>query len=867
MDFRYARPPPPSSDPHQPPPPPQQQQALPPPGPWYSGQFQYHSPSPPPPQWPPQPQHSDHHAQPPPPPPPPPYAAAAPPPPVPYSSYSLPPRPPHMSQPPPQPHYAPVNQEWNNAGWGHQGWDYSARNQNEDDLAARARAWAASKAVTDDQHQQSQAMPPHRPEEMIYQDQYSQNMDPSYQEFQQHSLPPSSYQQYPSYAPPPRPPANQLQEPSSFSSGYASDGHFSYAARDGTLRESAAAYPHQEIAPTSLSVHQQEVPSSYSSAAGKEEPSDTNGGFYQPSHMPFASAAQHQFQPSVSSNDRPNSVEPPHYAFNNSSADSTAELSNQPLDFGPGYGHDHVSFGQSAASGMPYSSMPPVHATGPQADPSVGVPSPVSMHSGPLFGGVTGSSFQQTISSANTSFPISNAFHATNAFHGDTYGTHGFPERPKKASVPNWLREEIIKKKAVIGSSAPEVPRQDTGSTEDEDMDKKGNQAEGKSMESSRFTEDEDDDEDYVEAAKTAAINKEIKRILTEVLLKVTDELFDEIATKVLDEDDVNVEVEHKSNASTDTTSAPITPKSSAKVIIPSKIIGTDDDASGKSNSSSPGDVLGLGSYASDDDDEDKEVQNVSLTSSNGSKPPVLLAENGSSQVDNGDMHGKKLLEECHGVTPNRDLGNHNDSSGGEKIKPDGTDVSKLKPSVTKDVNAENILLDDSKGGSARNGQDKSDKDKKHNKVDESSRVHDDRHAKRAKKEDQNDAKEKAKDRDSGKRASKGEIKDDKRERDRDRRSNDKEDSRKLDRGKDDKTERPKYRPGDSSRHKRRHSRSPGGMGRSSKDNSSVGHVYGSSDSSSDDSKRKGRSKRRHSSPSPVRSRRERRRSRSRSRR
>lgn len=172
-----------------------------------------------------------------------------------------------MLPPQPQTHYPPVNQEWSNTNWGHQ-----AHNKNEDDWAARARAWAASKAVTDDQRQHSLSVPANRPEEMNYQDQYSQNFDPSYPEFQQHSLPPTStYQQYSSaVAPPLRMTTNHLQDPSTFSSGYASDGHFSYAARDGNLRDSAAAYPHQETAPTSLSVHQQEVPSSYSSVAGNE---------------------------------------------------------------------------------------------------------------------------------------------------------------------------------------------------------------------------------------------------------------------------------------------------------------------------------------------------------------------------------------------------------------------------------------------------------------------------------------------------------------------------------------------------------------------------------------------------------------------
>lgn len=64
-----------------------------------------------------------------------------------------------------------------------------------------------------------------------------------------------------------------------------------------------------------------------------------------------------------------------------------------------------------------------------QADPSVGVSSPVSMHSTPLFGRI--SSFQPTMASANPTFPIG----TPNAFHGETYGTPGFLERPKKVLI------------------------------------------------------------------------------------------------------------------------------------------------------------------------------------------------------------------------------------------------------------------------------------------------------------------------------------------------------------------------------------------------------------------------------------------------
>ncbi|KAJ9554467.1 LOW QUALITY PROTEIN: hypothetical protein OSB04_018512 [Centaurea solstitialis] len=697
---------------------------------------------------------------------------------------------------------------------------------------------------------------------MNYPDQYSQNLETPYTEFQQHSHPPSSYHQYPSsFAPPPRTPANPLQEPSSFGSGYAPDGHFSYTARDGNLRDSAAGYPHQEPGPTSLSVHQQEVPSSYSSVAGKEEVRDMNGKFYQPPHMPpFASAPQYQVQPSISPSDRSIPIEQPHYAFSNPSAEPTTDLSNQPLDFGPRFGHEHDPFGQSkygnepggsiaamstgaampsinawtssAAPGMPYSSMPPVHPTGQQVDPSVGAPSPVSMHSTPLFGRMAGSSFQPTMPSASTTFPIgtSNAFHATNAFPGDTYGSQGFPERPKKASVPNWLREEIIKKKAVIGSSAPELSRQDTESNEDEVMDRplgKGDQADGKSIESSRSTEEEDDDEDYVEAARTAAINQEIKRILTEVLLKVTDELFDEIATKVLDEDDLNVEGEHKAIASSDmisqSSAAVPTPKSSAKVLIPGKTKETDlDYASGKSSSSSPGDVLGLGSYASDDDEE-KEVQNSSIPPSKISQRSTCL-ENGTSHAD-GDVRGKKFPEDengSRGTSPNGAIVNselsrnkigaepsseeyRNDNSGGDKV-PDSS-ISKSKQSVgekgvgkheplIEGLGAKTSLPDDSQGAQEMDQRRvvvKRSASKDYNEdVDDDSRIQDEKNIKRVKKDDQNGSKERIKERDSGKRVSKAESKDDKKEIDRDRRSRAKEDTRKRERSKDEKSERSK---------------------------------------------------------------------------
>uniref|UniRef100_A0A5B7B1H3 Uncharacterized protein n=1 Tax=Davidia involucrata TaxID=16924 RepID=A0A5B7B1H3_DAVIN len=667
MDFqqphRYMRPPPSMADPlHQPPP----SQPVPPQGPWFSGQFHYQHPSPPLPhqQWVPPP-HFDHL-------PPSPYPAT-PHPPYPahllHNQYPLPPRP--LVRPSHPPHHHPhsqipqsyhqVNQDWGNPNWGHhQGQDYPAHN-NEEDWAAKARAWAAAKAAIDSQHSQSQFTPVGRPEEQShYHDQYPQTIDPYYADALQPSLPASSYQQYPAAAAPPhRPPVVHPQESASIisaQSSYVPDGHLPYPARDGTLAgDSNAVFPHRESSSTSPSVCQQEVPSSYSSVTGKEDAEDQNGKFYKSLHFPIATTqGQHHSYLALPATGRSVLMEQTHYAFGNQSAEPTTDLSDQPLDFAPRFNRDHDphmqpnytnndaggpvrgvdpvaavssihSWTPAVAPGVVYPPISPVLQSGPQHDPFVGLPSPVPAHSAPMFGRMPGPNFQPTIPSIGAPFGIGTgtALLPTAAFPGDVYGVSGVPEHPKKASVPNWLREEIIKKKAVITSSGPEHPEEETQSIEDEGVYKslgKGDQADSKSIDSSRSTEEEEDDEDYAEAARTAAINQEIKRVLTEVLLKVTDELFDEIATKVLGEDDLTVEVDHNVVASnhkvSPSTPAVPTPKASAKVLIPVKARETDnEDVSEKSTSSSAGDVLGLASYASDDN-EDDEIQSSSMPNS-----------------------------------------------------------------------------------------------------------------------------------------------------------------------------------------------------------------------------------------------------------
>lgn len=757
---------------------------VPPPNPWYSTQFQYqHStpppqpPLPPPPhvppphqQWPPPPPHSDHLAPLPPYPTPHPLPVNQYPPPVPHPHANLPPRP-HV--PPPQipQSYSQVNQEWGTANWGHhQSWEYQA-NTNEEVWAAKARAWAAAKAASD--NQQPQQLP--------------------------------------------------------------------YAFQDGT-GDSAAVFPGRDSS-ISPSVHQQEVPSSYSSIAG-----DPTRGI-----------------------------------------DTVATMS---LDY---------NFVPLTEPAVVYPSVPVALPSGPQVDPSVPVPPPVSGHSAPIFGRMPGPSFQSTVSSVTAPFGTATGpdMHPGTTFSADAFGASVVSERPKKASVPNWLREEIIKKKPAIVSSAVELPKEDIESIEDEAVDKsygKGDQGDSKSIDSPRSTEDEDDDEDDVEAARAAAINQEIKRVLTEVLLKVTDELFDEIATKVLNEDDPTVEVgDGVLNHDKAQTSRPIiaTSRASSNVLQPLKTKDTNSyEASEKSNSSSAGDLLGLGSYASDDEDNETEsfgkqslkedsVTHLS-TSSKLSKGTDAL-HNGGSQEENKE-HGNSDSD-LGSNSQNATTVNHTGAvfelkdteaaklsdSVAEHDVLDGIIASKIKNTLAAKVtdqsekivendSSKRSVMGDSSGEETRYKLDKNDrreqernsvgKNVRHLEIDKESGYekegtnsrHDQRHLKKERRDDQNGSKErvvksseKAKDADSRKRASPDYDKEGKKEKHADRRSSGKEENdRKRERSEDDRREKSSHRnSSESSRHKRHHSPSI---------------------EPSDNSKKKIHS-RRHKSPSPVRSR------------
>ncbi|XP_022956543.1 protein SON [Cucurbita moschata] len=901
---------------------------VPPQGPWFPNQFQYHpshsaSPTPPPPpppsQWGPPAPHSD-HAPPPP--------GAYPPPPHPYTSQPMH----HNPFPPPRPlmfqHLPPhsqvpqsYSQEWNNPNRApHQGWDYRAQG-NEEDWAARARAWADAKTAMESQ--QSQFAPTGRLEEQnYYHDQYSQPMNSNHPDMSHQPLPPTTYEQFPASATSARPPAGHHLESlpvavSSEQSSYLSDGRPTYSVGDFSYGGNMnSALHHQGKLSSSPSVLQQEVPSSNYSVSGKEDTVDQYVESFKSVPLQNSSVhdGQQHFQPSI----------PLPYAYGNEPGPvgPVINLADQPLDFAPRFNHDqglraHSGFARndsvgstrgidpgvpmpslnswsSIAPGMVYPPIPPM-ASGTQLDPPVAVSSSVPGHTPPPFGSFAGSSITPAIPTAATPFP--GAALPPTVLSGDAYGMSNMSERPKKASVPNWLREEI--KKAVITSSSADHPKEGTELMEEQGVDKsfsKEDLTDSKSIDSSRSAEEEDE-EDFVEEARTAAINQEIKRVLTEVLLKVTDELFDEIATKVLDEDDLAVEaklniVTSKQNVSSST--LPVsTPKASAKILIPVKVQEPDNgNTSEMSDSSAPGDLLGLGNYASDDDksdDRDGEIQssnvqdavrdastqgnvigndinNVSTNSVNEMSKKTGLNKMNGDWVDEerGQEHSLKpsskgkdketklgdgtasgtndtpgIVSEQHGKNVNGKKGSKDPQDGETKIKPhrSGKQESMRGSSLKEGVKEEGEV-----------------KTRTNEKADEIRRRQDTRHLKKEELDDQNIQKESSKDQ-GVKSGEKGKDSDS-----RHRSTHHKKEERREDKllraSTKDGTERKREYTKDEEGRTRQKISSDSSRHKSSRDRNKDKAVGHSSSDDSDDSKRKVNSRKREKSPSPVRSKR-----------
>ncbi|CAH9131981.1 unnamed protein product [Cuscuta epithymum] len=929
MDFQhlhgYNRPPPPPplpsmADPHYPPPPPQSQRppSL-PPSSWHPSQFQYHPP----------PQHSPSH-----PPPPPPYQWSAPPPPyhAPYPSHHFPqnhyPHPPaarpNLPPPLPQSHHHTNQQDLGSTNWGHhQTSDYSAHTK-EEDWAAKAREWAAAKAASDNQQPPLTQSGRHEEPNHYYYDRYPQSADPHFQDSQQERVWTPSYQQFTDSvaAPSQNVPIGHSQK----SSYIHHDEHLSYTDRDGSLAgDPTSALPQQGNLSVSPLVHWPEVPSSYSSIGGEEVAGNRqNDRLYNSHSLSVTSGVQHNVKPLPPPppvGPLSTMTEEPHHSYGGHFTEAI-NLMDKPLEFAPHVNRHHGLHVQSnhshsdsvgSSNGVdPVSRMTSTYAWPPAAigvEPAMVVPSPV-------FGRLPAPNFHSTVPTVNPTFGYSSGAAGVTTsvtFPADSYAMPS--DRPKKASVPNWLREEIIKKKAVITSSVPDLQRDDD--LEDEDVNKpyrRGDQVDTKSIESSRSTEEEDDDEDDVDAARTAAINVEIKRVLTEVLLKVTDELFDEIATKVLSEDSPILEVTAESDATltgnklSSSARAVSTPKASAKVLIPFKIREDSGDGNKHSASASPGNVLGLANYASDDDDDDDDndeiqsnvktipdkdslaQQSVAINQAEGK----ILVENGSS-LDKIEKKGglSENVENAMKMSPNSSTTSidkvgrqpSDDKEAMELVHGNSRLPSKSKSGVLEETLAVEVAVateginrdfDNKKrkldSSHIRESQNKSDNNCKaknkdidniKDKLDDGDHKRRERYVKNDqtsddKKDQVKDNKifksvEKENEQDTRKKAS-VDTTESKGKTDRESRSSGKGDITRTEKGKDEKREKLRRRGEiDSGKHRRRRSSSIGSRGRENKDNL-VSYPTDSNDESSDDYKRKPYSRRRRS-PSPIRAR------------
>ncbi|KAL8161634.1 hypothetical protein V2J09_013123 [Rumex salicifolius] len=890
----YMRPPlPPSSmaDPHhnQPPPPPPHA------SPWYPPQFQYHpshSPSPPPP--------PQHWGPLPPPPPdhihgPPPYAPHPNPhyPPHPYpNQYPPPQQRPHLPPPPPPPPYASTGQEWGNQSWvPHAGWEQQAHNNGED-WAAKARAWATAKNAMENQHPLVQSQYPSM-----------QTSESHYHDNEQINVQQSTYQNYPVPAEP-MDKQHMVNQPDpavrSVNAYYAPDVNFSYARKDGKFSDTGTAYPEQDSFMSS-SVHKQEVPSSYSSIPGG-----------------YVSTGQ---QSNGSSTGECILADRSQFPYGSQSAAVRTDPCDQPLQFTARFNHDNnpmMSAGYPDTSypanvmdsnhvptlhpwtppppPMSFQSVPPTFPSAAQLDPTISM-APLAGQPPLMLGRPPVPSFQSTASlSSPVGFGTGTSVHPATAFHGDIYGTPMNSDRPKKAAVPNWLRDEIIKKKDTIVSFGTDHHKADSESIDDETVDKsagKSDQADSKSIDSSRSTE-EDEDEDYEEAARTAAINQEIKRVLTDVLLKVTSDLFDEIATRVLSEDDHSIEAKNDTNAQNQKLSAPLASSASAskvseKVLIPTKT--KDVSSEGlieKSSSQAAGSVLGLVNYASDDEEEELEIggfavpksQNISEITSSGNKDIAegrncTVEHNRASQLNelfdqrsnkNGvgppkltkPIEGKNDSITDHGRAGSFDDSRDNHFSRKETKEPEAPTVHVRKASNDNIREKDTSRRDrhENRISSARDSvkEIETTEAREINKEEQSHGKHDERHHKK-KYDDLSGYKERSKEQglnlDHKKQSPHRHTKEFK-EVNRLKKVNEKDDVRR----KSERSDRSRHKYSDRGRYKRRRSSSNDSRDVHRKDNSVASDSDNSTDDASEKSKRKVHSKQRNLSPSPVRSRR-----------
>ncbi|CAO2036881.1 unnamed protein product [Urochloa humidicola] len=360
------------------------------------------------------------------------------------------------------------------------------------------------------------------------------------------------------------------------------------------------------------STFEQEVSYNYSNAPGNgnnmlQYPNSQGQAFS------TASAVQGGFPQAPSSMPVVPSAELPPVGHERQSVDP----SDQPLEFNSRKAPD-VAVQTNANSTIPatptlainYDAIATSHSWTPSATvgflPQAPLPTQATQmdpHAAPLFGAASSSNYVPP--------PAFGIGSVTDVFPADPNTPFSVAEKSKKRPVPNWLREELLKKKSAPLSASAQHPTK-LNSIESDDAEEplgKPDQSDSRSNDSAKSTEDNEDDEDEIEATRMAAINQEIKRVLTEVLLKVTDDLFDEIATKVMNEDDSSAEPSEPADGF-----GPKEPglgesrtKTSAKVVLSAKTanISSSDHKDSTGLGSPKGALLGLASYDSDDDDDD----------------------------------------------------------------------------------------------------------------------------------------------------------------------------------------------------------------------------------------------------------------------
>ncbi|KAM3370756.1 hypothetical protein ACQJBY_018218 [Aegilops geniculata] len=328
-----------------------------------------------------------------------------------------------------------------------------------------------------------------------------------------------------------------------------------------------------------------------------------------------------------------------------------ADPSDQPLEFNDRKApdmavHETINIRSSAPTAVSEHGTVPAstQSWGPSATVGYFHPAPVppqasqmdpSLHAGPLFGALSGSNYVPP-----AAFGVGSV---TEAFPTDANTLFNVAERSKKPPVPNWLREELLKKKSTpVSASVQHSTNYDSMDSEDAvEPPKRADQTDSRSIGSAKSIVADEADEDEVEAARTAAINKEIKRVLTEVLLKVTDDLFNEIATKVMNEDDSSAEPNETTGVSSskDLGLGESKVKTTAKVVVPAKPNNVSSTSDGNGLSSPKGALLGLASYDSDDEDDEGDGDGKDLISNLSSEIKVDAAHPKESENVDGELH------------------------------------------------------------------------------------------------------------------------------------------------------------------------------------------------------------------------------------